>query len=279
MSISLLDKKLTYLRNSLTPKELAEMELCFQHCKLQTCHEYLCLDLMYCLLKHLSWLRVPIFQQVLLAFLLRNYRLEQNECLSLLQKTSDRLLTLKQLTLPQREEREFIKYVYVLTLSSDDEEKLLLELGFGSFFLQRLKEFLQQVAAGNKAQTHLFGFEAICYETLVELATELVQIPSHLARHRLQYQLLQETTPWSSLNPKKLTKVLDLLCRLHRQPLTARDMETPATVKSFSVKEIIPVLARAGVIYHGDFLARQKLYVWHLTTLGKEMARLHQQST
>ena len=166
-----------------------------------------------------------------------------------------------------------------MTLSTTDEQKLMLELGFGLLFLRKLKDFLRQVAKGDKTQSFLFGFEAVCYETLVSLADDLMDNPAKLASYRLQYHLTQaqDNASENTIAQDKVDNVLNLLRRMRNNSFTVQDIAA-ALPASLSAQSLVVMLARSGLIYHSDFLARKKLYVWRITALGEEIAALAQDS-
>ena len=272
MSLSHVDAKLAYVRNALSAKDIAALSAAHTN-------EYLLLDLIYCLAKHSSWLHVPVFKHLLCASLVRKHGLEFDACQQLLATTTNEFIKLKNLNPVERSDSYFIRYVFILTLSTADEQKLILELGFGLLFLQKLKEFLQQVAEGNKAQSFLFGFEALCYETLVSLAADLMGNHAKLANYRLQYQLAQVRGDTAEADVDEVA-LLNLLCRMQNEPLTVRDIDSHiALPTSMSATSLVAMLERSGLIYHGDFLARKRLYVWRVTALGAEIASLAQASS
>lgn len=266
MSLSYIDAKLAYIRNALSAKDIADLSAVHAN-------EYLLLDLLYCLVKHSNWLRVPVFKHLLCASLVHKHGLEFDACQRLLTETTDAFIKIKNINPVECSDSDFIRYMFILTLSTaDDEQRLILELGFGRLFLQKLKEFLRQVAKGDKAQSFLFGFEALCYETLVSLASDLVGNHAKLARYRLQYQLAQASSGTEQEVNIDESALLELLCRMQDKPLTVRDIDSAAL--PMAATSLVAMLERSGLIYHGDFLARKRLYVWRVTALGAEIASL-----
>ena len=69
MSLSHIDAKLAYVRQSLSAKEIDRLTA-------TNTDEYLVLDLIYCITKHHNWLSVPVFQQLLCASLVNRHGLE-----------------------------------------------------------------------------------------------------------------------------------------------------------------------------------------------------------
>ncbi|MDE3268919.1 MAG: hypothetical protein OYH77_01380 [Pseudomonadota bacterium] len=274
MRLSSIDTKLALVRNALTAKEIAALTA-------MHANEYLALDLIYAIVRHRNWLHVSVFKHLLGAHLVRRHGIEFEDCQHLLAMSIAEFSKFKRLTHPvgtEASDREFIRYVFILTLSTTDEQKLILELGLGVLFLQKLKEFLRQVAQGHEGQSFLFGFEAMCYETLASLASELMGDNAKLATYRLQYQLAQGTDNdthevIAKFDPQT---VLDLLQRMHANPLTERDIDSTSLPASVSAAQFVERLAHSGLIYHGDFLARKRLYVWRVTSLGADIAMLAQ---
>ena len=259
-------KKIEFLYQHLPKKTLIDLQIFLRElCKIPLV-DYLFLDLNYCLLKHLPWLDVAIYRHIVVSFLIEYYQLENCLAEETLDCYIEQLKSAKKITGSMVvDDRDFVSYIFVMTLTSKNEQHLVLELGFGSVFLRRVRDFLQAVVHCRRPESFLCGFEALCYQSMVELAVELVQTPENLALYRLRYQLADH--PWLSLG--QLRSVFALLVRLADQPSSERQLGVFAEV---NVTKIVTLLAEHDIIYRSDY--RRCSVIWCLTALGRQLVEI-----
>lgn len=261
-------KKIEFLHQHLSKKSLLDFQVFFRKiCKIQLV-DYLFIDLSYCLLKHLPWLDVAVYRTILVSFLVDYYRLEGRVASGIVDCCCQRLRLNCPTKLPFND-RDFVSYIFVMTLTSKSEQHLVLELGFGSLFLARVRDFLQAVVNCRRPENFLHGFEALCYQSLVELANELVDSPENLALHRLRYQLLSVEWPGGSLSTVQLRSIFALLLHLAEQPATDRQLR--AFVGDQATK-VVTLLAEQDIIYRSDY--RHRSVIWCLTVLGRQLVEI-----
>lgn len=260
------NKKIEFLHQHLTKKSLVDLQIFLRKlCKIPLV-DYLFLDLSYCLLRHLSWLDVAIYRHIVVSFLTEYYQLENCLAEETLGCYTEQLKSVKKNTgSVTLDDRDFVSYIFVMTLTSKNEQHLVLELGFGSVFLRRVRDFLQAVVHCRRPESFLCGFEALCYQSMVELAVELVQTPDKLALYRLRYQLANY--PWLSL--RQLRSVFALLVCLADRPSSERQL---GAFTEINVTKIVTMLAEHDIIYRSDY--RRRSAIWCLTALGRQLVEI-----
>ena len=272
MSITIVaSKKIEFLRQHLPNESLVDLQVFLRElCNLPLV-DYLFLDLSYCLLKHHPWLDVAVYRQVLVNFLTDYYQLENCFAKEILESYCEQLRSVKNFTgRISLDDRDFVRYIFVMTLTSKSEQHLVLELGFGSMFLNCVRNFLQAVVHCRRPASFLYGFEALCYQELVELADRLVQTPDNLALYRLRYQLLLADQPWNNLSLTQLRSIFALLIHLADQPASERQLLS--TFAKVNVTKIVTLLAEQDIIYRSDY--RRRSVIWCLTALGRQLVEI-----
>ena len=259
-------KKIEFLYQHLSKKTLIDLQIFLRELCNIPLVDYLFLDVSYCLLRHLPWLDVAIYRHIVVNFLTEYYQLENCLAEETLDCYIERLKSVKKITGGVVvDDRDFISYIFVMTLTSKNEQNLVLALGFGSVFLRRVRDFLQAVVYCRRPESFLGGFEALCYQSMVELAVELVQTPENLALYRLRYQLANQ--PWLSLG--QLRSIFALLVHLADRPSSERQLGTFA---KGNVTKIVTLLAEHDIIYRNDYRCRS--VIWSLTALGRQLVEI-----
>lgn len=263
-------KKTEFLRQHLPNESLIDLQMFLRElCKIPLV-DYLFLDLSYCLLKHLPWLDVSVYRQVLIGFLIDYYRLEKNVAQETIDHYSEQLRSVKGFTdRMSLDDRDFVRYIFVMTLTSKNEQHLVLELGFGSVFLNCVRDFLQATVHCRRPASFLHGFEELCYQELIELADGLVKTPENLALYRLRYQFLLANQPWNNLSLAQLRSIFTLLVHLADHPASEQQLSAFAKI---NVTKIVTLLAEHDIIYRSDY--RRRSVIWCLTALGRQLVEV-----
>ena len=262
-------KKIEFICQHLTNESLVELPVFLRKICNIPLVDYLFIDLSYCLLKHLPWLDVAVYRHVVVSFLSEYYRLENSVAKETVECYSEQLRIAKNFTDNNIsvDDRDFVSYIFVMTLTSKNEQHLVSELGFGSVFLSRVRDFLRAVVDCRRPESFLYGFEELCYRSMVDLAADLVKTPENLALYRLRYQLLSAGNSWLTLT--QLRSIFVLLVHLAEQPLSERQL---GALIGINTTKIVTLLAEHDIIYRSDY--RRHSVIWCLTALGRQLVEI-----
>ena len=241
----------------------------------------LILDVVYACLRHRAWINNELFGDALAAFLAGEYRLAASTAESLVKKV---LSTLGADALTAADNKEFLRYLFVMSATTSDEASLVFELGLGKELLARVSAGLEPKggkpapdgASARAGAVFAAPLDADIADALAELAAETGADPGALDAERLRFALFEAdqgaSTPLASVEARRVFAVLVELGVKRMLPEIALEAalahaigEAKASVRT---KRLLASLVGAGLV----FAAQSKR--WELTPEGQALTAL-----
>jgi len=155
-------------------------------------------DINYSIFKNSQWTHLQLFQQLMKEFLVADYGLEPEACGTLIEQlilTTHRLTGVNEDDKCFSQEKDFFRYLYVCSSTSNPDTNLIQKFGLGSQVLNKIKAAIQLVSTRSTESNTPYDmgfipeFEAIFIEVIEELAKELEHQPLAIDFHKLNYSL------------------------------------------------------------------------------------------
>jgi hypothetical protein len=264
--------------------------------------EVLQLDMLYALARHARWVKVPLFKDVLVDFLVTEHEIPRalsesmvndvlESCEALL--GDDPEFTASEL-LQGKVDEEFLTYIFVAAASSSQESAVREQLGLGAGLLRSLKSAADSLAVqdsgsgsaggrGTRATPKLFlpDVDTVFARIMIKLTEAVRDCPWVLDVYRLKYLLLEKLDRQRfAILATHVPAVYEFLCAAGRQNHRATDEETLARMwseihddKDISFPVLVQLLEAAGLIFRTDVRRRGKKQqvLWDLTPLAEQL--------
>ena len=259
--------------------------------------EALQLDILYALARHARWVKVPLFKDVLVDFLVSEHEIPRalsesmvNEVLESCEALlgDDPNFTASEL-LQGKVDEEFLTYIFVAAASSTHESAVREQLGLGAGLLRSLKSAANSLAArdhdhgGTAGAPKLFlpDVDTVFARIMIKLTEAVRDCPWVLDVYRLKYTLLEQLDRqrFAVLAPH-VPAVYAFLCATGRTNHKALDQETLVKLwagchedQALSGESIILLLEAAGLIFRTDVRRRGKRQevLWDLTPAAEAL--------
>lgn len=258
--------------------------------------ELLQLDILYALARHARWVKVPLFRDVLVDFLVTEHEIPRALSGSLVNdvlESCDALLgddpnfTASEL-LQGKVDEEFLTYIFVAAASSTPESGVREQLGLGTGLLRSLKSAADSLAAqdpnfnGSGApKLFLPDVDTVFASIMIKLTKAVRDCPWVLDVYRLKYILLEQLDRhrFAILSPY-IPEVYEFLCAIGRTNHKALGQENMERIwagchekQAVSIDGIVQFLQAAGLIFRSDIKRRGKRQEthWDLTPAAEQL--------
>lgn len=205
MIISNIDYKINYLKTKLSQYTINDIEQSFSkhwteltNSKLAPVSIAQCIfiDILYASVRHHIWIKLPIFQELLEYYISKEYRVKADISKSLCSRIRNKIYEylgpcddlIIELT-----EYNFIKYIFIQTLTADNQDCLTRDLGIGPYLLVQIKETIEQMELlrQDRGDTKPFENEKqnTIHQVISEISSEAVNIPWIADIYQLIFEL------------------------------------------------------------------------------------------
>ena len=233
------------------------------------------IDLLYCVTRHRLWLTTPLFGVILADHVATAFHIPQELAKSL----ASGIVAVGRQTLATNaaSSDEFLTCICLATATAEDEESLLLDLGFGRSLLLRIKEALGLMSPQtDQSARYLPELDAQIARIVTTMADELQESPWALQRRRLHYLLLDTEGPWCDVFIKNGTEwVFELLLKLsqqrvmHIRELTKELATLLPNAPEFHDERTVALLCR--LLAARGLMAPEGQRTWRNLTLASEL--------
>ncbi|MEY4630259.1 MAG: hypothetical protein RIQ81_379 [Pseudomonadota bacterium] len=262
-------------------------------------------DILYALARHARWVRVPLFKDVLVDFLVTEHEIPRSlsesiagqvldSCESLLGEDPD--FSASDL-LQGKIDEEFLTYIFVVAASSDHDAAIRERLGLGAGLLRSLKAAAEALSKPSRYGEHhspkLFmpDVDTVFAKIMIKLTAAIRTCPWVLDVYRLKYALLEglDRQRFAAL-AGDIAGIFDFLCAIGGSghpgssgEQTARrglDEAALGILKDSAVQRVklgtadfLALLEAAGLIYRADVRRRGKRQdvLWDLTEQAENL--------
>jgi hypothetical protein len=149
------------------------------------------LDLLYLIFKHRAWLATPLLESVAVEFLMSEYRVSRDSAEQLVGEMLVAARKIIQID-PSRNQsdKEFLRYILVLSISSLSEAEIEAELGLGRGLLLRLKTAADTVIDDESTSiSFLPEVDSLFAELIHEISEKMQKNPWIADVYRIEYLL------------------------------------------------------------------------------------------
>lgn len=246
----------------------------------------LALDISYFILRHVTWLRAPIFPEVLMEFLSNDYHINRQLAGSLLENTFKVLPPHLQAMAGDENtiDQSFLKYIFIAAATAHDEEKLIADLGLGTSLLTRIRTCAENVMHAQKAPVSVTfepHMEQIMSGIIVDLAEELKVTPWIFDEHRLGFTLWDlDFSLWATQENDSTRKIFQLLLTIGKTGDCTHEQMYEHFHKLFpqakapqktSCDAMLQMLRAKELVYQEVTHRLPRVTKWSLTPLGQEI--------
>jgi hypothetical protein len=258
--------------------------------------ELLQLDILYALARHARWVKVPLFKDVLVDFLVTEHEIPRAFSESLVNEVlesceallgDDPNFTAAEL-LQGKVDEEFLTYIFVAAASSTPESGVREQLGLGTGLLRSLKSAADSMAAQDQAgdgsgapKLFLPDVDTVFASIMIKLTKAVRECPWVLDVYRLKYMLLEQLDRhrFAVLAPY-VHEVYEFLCAIGRTNHKAMDQESMGLIwagcherQAVGIDGIVQLLQAAGLIFRSDIKRRGKRQEthWDLTPAAEQL--------
>ena len=264
--------------------------------------EVLQLDILYALARHARWVKVPLFKDVLVDFLVTEHEIPRALSESIVNdvlESCDALLgddpefTASEL-LQGKVDEEFLTYIFVAAASSSQESAVREQLGLGAGLLRSLRSAADSLATqeqgpggsksnGAKSTPKLFlpDVDTVFARIMIKLTDAVRDCPWVLDVYRLKYLLLEKLDRQRfAVLAGHVPAVYEFLCAAGRTNNRAMDEENLGRLwmqshesQTIQISTIIQLLEASGLIFRTDVRRRGKkqLVLWDITPVAEQL--------
>lgn len=258
--------------------------------------EVLQLDILYALARHARWVKVPLFKDVLVDFLVTEHEIPRSQSESMVNdilESCDALLgddpnfTAAEL-LQGKVDEEFLTYIFVAAASSHQEAGVREQLGLGAGLLRSLKSAADSLATresrgGKQGTPKLFlpDVDTVFARIMVKLTAAVRDCPWVLDVYRLKYLLLEKLDRQRfTVLAGHIPEVYEFLCAAGRANERAMDEGALARLweeihesQVVQVAAMLQLLEAGGLIFRTDVRRRGKRQevMWDLTPVAEQL--------
>ncbi len=258
--------------------------------------ELLRLDILYALARHARWVKVPLFKDVLVDFLVTEHEIPRALSESMVNdvlESCDALLgddpnfTASEL-LQGKVDEEFLTYIFVAAASSTQVSGVREHLGLGAGLLRSLKSAADSLAEQDQGRNgvgapklFLPDVDTVFASIMMKLTGAVRECPWVLDVYRLKYLLLEQLDRhrFAVLAPL-VPVVYEFLCAMGRTNHKALDQESMGLIwlgchedQVVTIDGIVLLLEAAGLIFRTDVRRRGKRQevLWDLTPVAEQL--------
>ena len=236
----------------------------------------LSIDINYSIFKNSQWTHLQLFQQLMREFLVADYGIDPEACEALITQlihTTHRLTEIDTESGSRHQEKDFFRYLYVCSSTSNPETNLIQKFGLGSQILSKIKSAISLVSnrRSNLKNPYDMGFipefEAIFIEVIEELALELNDQPLAIDFHKLNYSLLNLSEDHDRLiQTIGLEKIFNILCHIGstQDPYSSLIIKKYADIPKDSVQQLLNLLKVRDLIFIEE-ISKSRDTKWKLT--------------
>ncbi len=241
-------------------------------------------DAVYGLLRHLPWIMVTTYQEVLSDFLARQHGLTRGVVESTVSLAVDRLRSILDIRASgEGADQDFLRYLVVTTLVSGDSEDLVTELGLGEGLINRIFLVNEAVRRGDAihetAVTYGGTADAMLSDIIQELQEASLADSTHISILRLRYLTRDASQEFSALtNLESLRGIYRLLLHVARAQLVESKSlsETipemlPQFAAQFTANQVLAQLSALSLMFRSARTRNGKMEKWSLTPLGLDI--------
>lgn len=263
-------------------------------------NEALQIDILYALARHARWVKVPLFRDVLVDFLVTDHELPRVGSEKLVNEILESCETLlgddpnysPADLLEGKVDEEFLTYIFVIAACSGHDSVVREQLGVGAGLLRSLKSAADSLAAreqfsrensGGSDGPRLFlpDVDTVFATIMIKLTAAVRSCPWALDVYRLKYHLLEklDRQRFACLSAH-IPAVFEFLCAIGRENYLALPQETLASKWSaahesgeISFEQVLQWLEHSGLIFRADVKKRGKRQVvfWDLTPVAEQI--------
>ncbi len=146
------------------------------------------LDLVYCICRHRTWINCSLLDSICTEFLVSDYQINRDlaeQLVGELMHGARRVQNNEE----KIDDREFLKYIFVLASMSKNENDLTDDLGIGYDLIRRLKTATENVIAdGSETVTFLPEVDSMFGDIILNISKELKNTPWILSVYYLKYE-------------------------------------------------------------------------------------------
>ena len=165
--------------------------------------------LCYAGVRHSHWINTPIFREILIHHIKNDYRIESGTAAILVDTVLREMRSTRELkpSHVDNSDFEFLKYVFIIAATADNEASLVSDMGLGSEIIYKMKSTLQLVmtdpaAVEKKPQVFFTDLDAQIYEIMIEVSKDIRRYAWSIHVDKLRYMMIEATDPVSSLTAK-----------------------------------------------------------------------------
>lgn len=244
--------------------------------------ETLSLSINYCFIKHMKWRFLPLFQEIVVDFLVQEFFVTHEDSQKIIENILAKMPLLPNEASLKLEAADFLKFVFIQCLGSEGDNAVLYELGLGINIIKRIRSAADVIdatvtekdAVGNHAR-FLPDIELQFVKMMLDFAEEQNDLPHAVDVYRLKFLLenfdqsmdLQRTTELFRIlmDVATIAEVSKewLLAELTRFKSNGYGSFEPATLFNFMVEH--------NLIYAVLNSANNKRSRWRLSGEGQRL--------
>lgn len=265
--------------------------------------EILLFDVLYALARHARWVKVPLFRDVLVDFLVTDHELPRvgseklvndilESCESLM--GDDPNFSAADL-LDGKVDEEYLTYIFVVAACSAPDAVIRENLGLGAGLLRSLKSAAESLASreagvgGDGPKLFLPDVDTVFANIMIKLTAAVRSCPWALDVYRMKYHLLEklDRQRYSEL-AGHIPAVFEFLCSVGRENHAALPQDlierkwlavfegqemTQEIERTIMPDRLFVLLEHAGLIFRADVKKRGKRQVvfWDLTPMAEQL--------
>jgi hypothetical protein len=239
-------------------------------------------DLLYIVARHRRFTSLQILEDLMADFVATGYRVERNvsEAIAKSVTQATRRLIPEELR-PIKDQRVFLRHVFLSAATARDEAHLVADLGLGEGLLRRLRAGAEVVMQSNSDETCRFvpDIDACFAEIMVEMSRNLRADPLALEIARIN-EILEESKVVSlEVAPHDLFKLIMQIGRIGkaRDDIIAREMGlsglSPQICTPQKINDILGKIVSADLAFVVERLHRinREIVVWSLTSRAETL--------
>ncbi len=175
----------------------AEVKNYFQHRNVPPALlETLSLAVNYCFIKHIKWRFLPMFQEIVIDFLVQDFFLSKDDSQNIIELLLTKLPSNQLEQANNLDAADFLKFIFIQCISSEGDNAVLYELGLGVNIIKRIRSAAdvidETVAEKDSNANHarfLPDIELQFVRMMLDLAEEQKTLPYAVDVYRLQFLL------------------------------------------------------------------------------------------
>lgn len=248
--------------------------------------EAIAIKIIYAISYHHMWSNSDLFKEILIDYLVSNFKLNKKPTNYLLNSMIDLSKSIQsQPALTTQNDKDFLLYILVLTATDPDNKGISYKLGLGNEILTKIKNAAQSIDLLSKHDGNIQFLPEIdkCYsEILLEISENLAEKPWYFESLKMTYLLYSAPKKWHNLlqsnnNSWLFNALISLETQSKNQIKHFHEVVTESFKNiNFSQEDILTFLdylEASHFIYKSkeNFSGKKKTITWLLTPLAQNL--------